>query len=199
MQHNRRPGRDDRGASRLAGAPGGFRPPSPSPTTGGSSRARSSAGALLGEPISRVRQFLEKPSPLTAHACLQMGWLWNTFVFVAKASLLVDVGSRFPSRGSRALCRTSAPSRTLPRPRTRFAGPTGPSRRWASPARCWSSVPRASWSPDCPWCPWSDLGHARARGQEPSKSQPPAALVRTSPTSWGSRTTARPRGAGKAR
>ena len=48
-----------------------------------------------GEPISRVRQFLEKPSPLTAHACLQKGWLWNTFVFVAKASLLVDVGSRF--------------------------------------------------------------------------------------------------------
>jgi mannose-1-phosphate guanylyltransferase len=48
-----------------------------------------------GEPISRVRHFLEKPSRLTAHACLQKGWLWNTFVFVAKASLLVDIGSRF--------------------------------------------------------------------------------------------------------
>jgi mannose-1-phosphate guanylyltransferase len=48
-----------------------------------------------GEPISRVRQFLEKPSPLTAHACLQKGWLWNTFVLVAKASLLVHIGSRF--------------------------------------------------------------------------------------------------------
>src|SRR5262245_29143185 len=48
-----------------------------------------------GEPISRVRQFLEKPSPVTAHACLQKGWLWNTFVVVAKASLLIDIGSRF--------------------------------------------------------------------------------------------------------
>jgi len=48
-----------------------------------------------GEPISRVRQFLEKPSPLTAHACLQKGWLWSTFAFVAKASLLVDIGAGF--------------------------------------------------------------------------------------------------------
>jgi mannose-1-phosphate guanylyltransferase len=48
-----------------------------------------------GEPISRVRQFLEKPSPLTAHACLQKGWLWNTLMFVVKASLLVDIGSKF--------------------------------------------------------------------------------------------------------
>src|SRR5262249_10837292 len=43
---------------------------------------------------SRVRQFIEKPSPRTAHVCLQRGWLWNTFAFVVKASLLVDVGSR---------------------------------------------------------------------------------------------------------
>jgi len=53
------------------------------------------AWSPAGEPISRVRQFLEKPSPLTAHACLQKGWLWNTFVLVAKASLLIDIGSRF--------------------------------------------------------------------------------------------------------
>lgn len=48
-----------------------------------------------GEPISRVRQFWEKPSSLAARACLEKGWLWNTFVFVARASLLLEVGARF--------------------------------------------------------------------------------------------------------
>jgi mannose-1-phosphate guanylyltransferase len=51
-----------------------------------------------GGPISRVRQFWEKPSSLTARACLDKGWLWNTFVLVAKASLMLDVSNRFLSR-----------------------------------------------------------------------------------------------------
>ncbi len=48
-----------------------------------------------GQPLHRARQFWEKPSPLAARACLEKGWLWNTFVFVARTSLLLEVGARF--------------------------------------------------------------------------------------------------------
>jgi mannose-1-phosphate guanylyltransferase len=47
-----------------------------------------------GTPIRAVRRFIEKPSPETARACLAAGAVWNTFVFVAKASALVDAGRR---------------------------------------------------------------------------------------------------------
>jgi mannose-1-phosphate guanylyltransferase len=47
-----------------------------------------------GAPIRAVRRFIEKPSPETARACLAAGAVWNTFVFVAKASALVAAGRR---------------------------------------------------------------------------------------------------------
>ncbi len=43
-------------------------------------------------PLLGVRRFWEKPSAETARDCLARGCLWNTFVFVAKASALIDMG-----------------------------------------------------------------------------------------------------------
>ena len=51
---------------------------------------RTKTGPLLG-----VRRFWEKPSAETARDCLARGCLWNTFVFVAKASALIDAGRNF--------------------------------------------------------------------------------------------------------
>jgi mannose-1-phosphate guanylyltransferase len=51
-----------------------------------------------GRPVNRVVRFWEKPSRLTAGACLEKGWLWNTFVFVARASVLMDVSSHLLPR-----------------------------------------------------------------------------------------------------
>ena len=48
---------------------------------------RTKLGPLLG-----VRRFWEKPSAETARDCLARGCLWNTFVFIAKASTLIDAG-----------------------------------------------------------------------------------------------------------
>ena len=48
-------------------------------------------GAL---PVFAVRQFLEKPRTAVARACLTAGWLWNTFVLVAKASVLAEAARR---------------------------------------------------------------------------------------------------------
>lgn len=48
-----------------------------------------------GRALRRVRGFWEKPSAEMARACLAGGCLWNTFVFVAKVSTLVDAGRRF--------------------------------------------------------------------------------------------------------
>lgn len=45
-------------------------------------------GATATGPITRVERFREKPTPRVAAACLARGWLWNTFVFVAKAATL---------------------------------------------------------------------------------------------------------------
>jgi mannose-1-phosphate guanylyltransferase len=56
-------------------------------------------GAPLGETgacsLHRVRRFWEKPSVETARACLEAGFLWNTFVLVSKASALVHAGQQF--------------------------------------------------------------------------------------------------------
>ena len=46
-------------------------------------------------PLLGVRRFWEKPSAETARDCLARGCLWNTFVFVAKASALIDAGRNF--------------------------------------------------------------------------------------------------------
>jgi mannose-1-phosphate guanylyltransferase len=51
-------------------------------------------GRAGGAPVRSVRRFIEKPSPETAQACLAAGASWNTFVFVAKASTLVEAGRR---------------------------------------------------------------------------------------------------------
>lgn len=45
-------------------------------------------------PVFAVRQFLEKPRPDIARACLADRWLWNTFVLVAKASVLAEAARR---------------------------------------------------------------------------------------------------------
>ena len=48
-------------------------------------------GATAAGSICRVARFREKPTPQAAAMCLARGWLWNTFVMVAKASTLVSV------------------------------------------------------------------------------------------------------------
>jgi mannose-1-phosphate guanylyltransferase len=71
----------------LLGAP----PREPEPDYGWVER-----GELVGGPAEErvwsVRRFQEKPSPAEAHALLAAGALWNTFVFVARASTLVEAG-----------------------------------------------------------------------------------------------------------
>jgi len=58
----------------------------------------------LGEPISQVRRFKEKPSAMTARVYQEEGWLWNTFVFVAGASLLLSLGAQYLSELHAGLC-----------------------------------------------------------------------------------------------
>jgi mannose-1-phosphate guanylyltransferase len=41
-----------------------------------------------------VSRFLEKPPPEVARACLERGGLWNTFVFVAKVSAVLEAARR---------------------------------------------------------------------------------------------------------
>ncbi len=47
-----------------------------------------------GGDIRLVRRFWEKPFPDVARTCLLDGYLWNTLVFVVKASTLVDLGGK---------------------------------------------------------------------------------------------------------
>ncbi len=51
-------------------------------------------GSTAIGPLFRVREFREKPSPSAAERLLARGCLWNTFVFAATASALIDAGSR---------------------------------------------------------------------------------------------------------
>ncbi|MBI3107205.1 MAG: hypothetical protein HYY95_16840 [Candidatus Rokubacteria bacterium] len=51
-----------------------------------------------GEPVSRVRRFWEKPSHAEARRCQDKGWLWSTFVLVAKASRLLEVADQIVPR-----------------------------------------------------------------------------------------------------
>lgn len=46
-------------------------------------------------PLYRVRRFWEKPTLQTARVCLAGGGLWNTFVMVAKAFTLIDLGRQW--------------------------------------------------------------------------------------------------------
>ena len=52
-------------------------------------------GATGAGPIWRAKRFWEKPSPAQAVECLRRGCLWNTFVLVATARALVDLGRRY--------------------------------------------------------------------------------------------------------
>ncbi len=56
------------------------------------------AWSRVGGAVNQVQRFWEKPSPLAARACLEKGWLWNTFIFAAKVSRILDVASRFLAR-----------------------------------------------------------------------------------------------------
>jgi mannose-1-phosphate guanylyltransferase len=49
-------------------------------------------------PISTVSRFWEKPGPGQAAACLEKSWLWNTFVIVARAARLAELGQRYVPR-----------------------------------------------------------------------------------------------------
>jgi mannose-1-phosphate guanylyltransferase len=62
-------------------------------------------GRIGGNPVREVRGFVEKPSPEVARACFAAGAVWNTFVFVAKASTLVDAGRQSVPRIHAALNR----------------------------------------------------------------------------------------------
>lgn len=48
-------------------------------------------GTTATNPVARVLRFREKPTAQAAASCLARGWLWNTFVFVAKAATLISV------------------------------------------------------------------------------------------------------------
>jgi len=52
-------------------------------------------GATGAGPIRRVKRFWEKPSAAQAGECLRRGCLWNTFVLVATARTLVELGHRY--------------------------------------------------------------------------------------------------------
>ena len=60
-------------------------------------------GRVGGSPVRAVERFVEKPSPEIARACLAAGASWNTFVFVAKASTLVEAGQECVPRIHSAL------------------------------------------------------------------------------------------------
>lgn len=57
--------------------------------------------------VRAVRRFIEKPPVEMARACLVHGDLWNTFVFVSKASTLIDVGRQFLWRVHEPLARAA--------------------------------------------------------------------------------------------
>ncbi|MBI3107208.1 MAG: NTP transferase domain-containing protein [Candidatus Rokubacteria bacterium] len=69
----------------------GATPTEPDPDYGWIEPGEVVAWDAAGAPISRVRQFWEKPSSLAAGTLMEKGWLWNTFVFASKASLLVEL------------------------------------------------------------------------------------------------------------
>jgi mannose-1-phosphate guanylyltransferase len=56
----------------------------------GDELGRTDAGA-----ICRAGRFREKPAPHVVARLFSQGWLWNTFVFVAKAASLIAAGQQF--------------------------------------------------------------------------------------------------------
>lgn len=49
-------------------------------------------GEVVGGPVRRVSQFVEKPAPAEARAMAARGWLWNTLVLVVRVPALIDAG-----------------------------------------------------------------------------------------------------------
>ena len=67
-----------------------------------------SVGAAGAGPVYRIRRFQEKPSNEVAEGLFTKGCLWNTFVFVARASVVLAAGREcVPSMADR-LARLSA-------------------------------------------------------------------------------------------
>lgn len=68
-------------------------------------------GVALGEAgdaVYRVKRFWEKPTAELAKRCLDQGCLWNTLIFVARASLLLTAAERLLPALSGRLARISA-------------------------------------------------------------------------------------------
>jgi mannose-1-phosphate guanylyltransferase len=114
-------------------------------------------GSTPAGPISTVARFREKPAPRAAAACLARGWLWNTFVFVARARTLMSVADVLLPELHRSL--TAAAS---------FFGT--PRERWAI-RQAYANLPRHNFSvrvlqaglpflavSTLPSLTWSDLG-----------------------------------------
>jgi len=76
-------------------------------------------GGPLGDmraAVYRVRRFWEKPSPERAERCFREGCLWNTLIFVARASLLLWAAERLLPVLHGRLARLSAFSGTEDEP-----------------------------------------------------------------------------------
>jgi mannose-1-phosphate guanylyltransferase len=130
------------------------------------------AGDGLG--LRRVRRFWEKPSPETARVSLATGWLWNTFVFAARAPTLIEAGRRMLPDLHARLARLAAFAGTEHEPwavRQAYALARAGnfSRAILEPCPPFLAVSRL------PACTWSDLGTpARALRVVSTLASPPA-------------------------
>jgi mannose-1-phosphate guanylyltransferase len=137
----------------------GARPTSPEPEYGWV-RPGTTIGETSHGPICRVLGFLEKPEPETAVRCLETGWLWNTFAFVAGLPALLDAGREFLPDVDDRLNQVAAFSGSRYEGlATRQAFSTIPTRDFSRAIleRCptWLGVSRL------PGLTWSDLGTPR--------------------------------------
>lgn len=111
----------------------------------------------LGPALYRVARFWEKPSAEHALSCLRRGCLWNTFIFVARAALLLEAAARLVPVLHERLARISAFAGTEDEP-------------WAV-QQAYALAPASSFSRAVfeaspallavralPWIPWCDLG-----------------------------------------
>src|SRR5262249_32949892 len=73
-------------------------PPTAAETSFGWIAPGAPVGWIEAEPISRVRQFWEKPSPYVARTALVRGCLWSPFIFVTSVPTLLWAGRRYLPR-----------------------------------------------------------------------------------------------------
>jgi mannose-1-phosphate guanylyltransferase len=64
--------------------------------------------ALRGPEVRRVAAFHEKPTDAQARRYMQLGFVWNTLIFLAEARLLVEAGRRYVPAMSDRLDRIAA-------------------------------------------------------------------------------------------